>query len=178
MKRGLQGTLMRQRTPGEGFGAFVPYPLLPSPPLDWSPALADKLERANRALGRLDGLSLLLPDLSLFLYYYVRKEAVLSSQIEGTQRTGAGSGLCLQRPAPPPQRRYRPPTIASQLIGGRSGSANRGAGEHRRAEADRYPSVFGHRPKADAARGYRTERAGQGRGRGSPLPAPTESRSP
>jgi Fic family protein len=45
----------------------------------------DLLERANRALGRLDGVTLLLPDLSLFLYFYVRKEAVLSSQIEGTQ---------------------------------------------------------------------------------------------
>jgi len=45
----------------------------------------DLLEKANRALGRLDALTLLLPDPSLFLYFYVRKEAVLSSQIEGTQ---------------------------------------------------------------------------------------------
>jgi Fic family protein len=45
------------------------------------------LERANRALGRLDGLAVLLPDPTLFLYMYVRKEAVLSSQIEGTQST-------------------------------------------------------------------------------------------
>ena len=63
----------------------MPHPLPPSPPLVWDTALADTLERANRALGRLDGLSLLLSDLSLFLYYYVRKEAVLSSQIEGMQ---------------------------------------------------------------------------------------------
>ncbi|MBC8141555.1 MAG: Fic family protein [Armatimonadetes bacterium] len=50
-----------------------------------SDALTDLSEQANRAVGRLDGLSLLLPDISLFLYFYIRKEAVLSSQIEGTQ---------------------------------------------------------------------------------------------
>jgi hypothetical protein len=44
----------------------------------------DLIEQANRALGRIDGVALLLPDISLFLYFYVRKEAVLSSQIEGT----------------------------------------------------------------------------------------------
>ena len=43
------------------------------------------LEQANQALGRLDGFTSVLPDLSLFLYAYVRKEALLSSQIEGTQ---------------------------------------------------------------------------------------------
>jgi len=43
------------------------------------------LEQANQALGRLDGFTSVLPDLSLFLYPYVRKEALLSSQIEGTQ---------------------------------------------------------------------------------------------
>ena len=47
--------------------------------------LYDLIERANRALGRLDGITTLLPEPSLFLYFYVRKEAVLSSQIEGTQ---------------------------------------------------------------------------------------------
>ena len=85
MKRGLQGRELLQRIPGEPFRAFIPDPLPPRPPLVWDAKLSDALERANRALGRLDGLSLLLPDLSLFLYYYVRKEAVLSSQIEGTQ---------------------------------------------------------------------------------------------
>ncbi len=43
------------------------------------------MEQANQALGRLDGLASILPDLSLLIYMYVRKEAVLSSQIEGTQ---------------------------------------------------------------------------------------------
>lgn len=70
---------------GEIVRAFVPNPLPPEPPLNLSPDLYDLMERANRALGRLDGVSELLPDPSLFIYFYVRKEAVLSSQIEGTQ---------------------------------------------------------------------------------------------
>ena len=65
------------------FEAFVPAPLPPA--LDLGPKDYDLIERANRALGRLDGISTLLPDRDLFLYLYVRKEAVLSSQIEGTQ---------------------------------------------------------------------------------------------
>ena len=75
MKRGLQGTLMNQRTPGETFKSYIPNPLPPIPSIAWNATLSDKLEKSNRALGRLDGLSVLLPDLSLFLYYYVRKEA-------------------------------------------------------------------------------------------------------
>jgi Fic family protein len=69
---------------GESYSAYVPPPLPPDPPLVMSD-LYPLLERANTALGRLDGLSLILPDPALFLYMYVRKEAVLSSQIEGTQ---------------------------------------------------------------------------------------------
>lgn len=69
---------------GETVRAFVPPPLPPIPPLDLS-RLQAKLEKASESLGRLDGLALLLPDPSLFLFFYVRKEAVLSSQIEGTQ---------------------------------------------------------------------------------------------
>lgn len=69
---------------GESVRAFLPDPLPPNPPLTFEPLLP-LLDRANQALGRLDGLSTLLPDTSLFLYLYVRKEAVLSSQIEGTQ---------------------------------------------------------------------------------------------
>ena len=64
--------------------AFVPPPLPPAPPLRLG-ELQLLLEQANQALGRLDGLASVLPDLSLFIYAYVRKEAVLSSQIEGTQ---------------------------------------------------------------------------------------------
>jgi Fic family protein len=66
--------------------AFVPPPLPPDPPLRLAELLA-KLGKADRALGRLDGVTKILPDKSLFIYMYVRKEAVLSSQIEGTQST-------------------------------------------------------------------------------------------
>lgn len=60
-------------------------PLPPTPPLKLTGGHHGLLEKANRALGRLDGMTLILPDPSLFLYFYVRKEALLSSQIEGTQ---------------------------------------------------------------------------------------------
>jgi len=70
---------------GERVRAFVPAPLPPSPQeLDLS-SLQALLAEANQAVGRLDGMTSALPDLKLFLYSYVRKEAVLSSQIEGTQ---------------------------------------------------------------------------------------------
>ena len=68
----------------ESVRAFVPPPLPPNPPVRLD-ALQRLLEQANQSLGRLDGLASLLPNLSLFIYAYVRKEAVLSSQIEGTQ---------------------------------------------------------------------------------------------
>lgn len=70
---------------GESVRAFVPAPLPPVPPLAFEGALQPALEAAGLAVGRLDGASTLLPDTALFLYAYVRKEAVLSSQIEGTQ---------------------------------------------------------------------------------------------
>lgn len=70
---------------GERCRAFVPHPLPPDPPVSVDEGLQNLLARANLALGRLDGLTRALPDPALFLYSYVRKEAVLSSQIEGTQ---------------------------------------------------------------------------------------------
>lgn len=70
---------------GVPYRAFVPYPLPPDPPIRWNGELETLRDKANRALGRLDGITGILPDTSLFLYQYVRKEAVLSSQIEGTQ---------------------------------------------------------------------------------------------
>lgn len=79
------GHLELQRIEPEPFYAFVPAPLPPKPPLNIDFELQELTEKANRALGRLDGITLLLPDPSLFLYMYVRKEAVFSSQIEGTQ---------------------------------------------------------------------------------------------
>ena len=85
MKRELQGRYVPISTVGEKAQAFVPAPLPPRPPIDWTPELRSKFDQALLALGRLDSVSTLLPDTSLFLYMYVRKEAVLSSMIEGTQ---------------------------------------------------------------------------------------------
>ena len=70
---------------GEEIRAFIPVPLPPVPPLVLEGKLRQTLEAATLALGRLDGVATLLPDPDLFIYAYVRKEAVLSSQIEGTQ---------------------------------------------------------------------------------------------
>lgn len=80
------GTYVESSLAGSRYRAFVPAPLPPTPPLDLSqPDMIARKERADQALGRLDGITLLLPDPTLFLYQYVRKEALLSSQIEGTQ---------------------------------------------------------------------------------------------
>src|SRR4029079_13819122 len=70
---------------GEVVRPFLPRSLPPDPPLQEQGTLREELDAALLALGRLDSVSTLLPDTSLFLYMYVRKEAVLSSQIEGTQ---------------------------------------------------------------------------------------------
>jgi Fic family protein len=70
---------------GETVRAFHPAPLPPAPPLVIDAALRERLDQAHLALGRLDSVTTLLPDTRLFLYTYIRKEAVLSSQIEGTQ---------------------------------------------------------------------------------------------
>jgi Fic family protein len=85
MKRDLQGHYVTVTTTGEKVQAFVPAPLPPRPPIDWTPDLRSKFDQALLAIGRLDSVSTLLPDTSIFLYMYVRKEAVLSSMIEGTQ---------------------------------------------------------------------------------------------
>ena len=75
-----------ESTTGEEVRAYIPKPLPPDPSLDLT-GLYPLLDRANQALGRLDGLTALLPDTHIFLYFYIRKEAVISSQIEGTQST-------------------------------------------------------------------------------------------
>lgn len=86
MKKSLRaGRLEMQQVGSDGYSAFIPADLPPTPQLILDGELQSLLESASRALGRLDGISLLLPDPRLFLYMYVRKEAVLSSQIEGTQ---------------------------------------------------------------------------------------------
>ncbi|MDX2257472.1 MAG: Fic family protein [Hyphomicrobiaceae bacterium] len=78
------GRLLTTRHGGEAVRAYVPKPLPPVPPLDLS-SLLNAIESANRELGRLDGVATVLPSTQLFLWMYVRKEALLSSQIEGTQ---------------------------------------------------------------------------------------------
>lgn len=85
MKRELQGQYVTISTVGEKARAFVPAPLPPNPSIEWAPDLRSKFDQALVALGRLDSISTFVPDISLFLYMYVRKEAVLSSMIEGTQ---------------------------------------------------------------------------------------------
>ncbi len=85
MKRELQGHYVTISTVGEEARAFVPAPLPPNPPIEWTPEIRSKFDQALLALGRLDSIATFLPDISLFLYMYVRKEAVLSSMIEGTQ---------------------------------------------------------------------------------------------
>ena len=68
----------------ESYQSYIPKPLPPVPSIEMY-KIYPLLDKANIALGRLDGLSIILPDPSLFIYMYIRKEAVLSSQIEGTQ---------------------------------------------------------------------------------------------
>jgi Fic family protein len=85
---------------GESYSAYVPQPLPPNPALNMQ-EFYPLLDQANTAIGRLDGMSILLPDRSLFLYMYVRKEAVLSSQIEGTQ--SSLSDLLLSEAQKPPE---------------------------------------------------------------------------
>lgn len=85
MRRPPPGHSVTVSTLGEPFSAFVPAPLPPKPPLEWSAALRSRFDSALVALGRLDAVSALLPNAELLLYSFVRKEAVLSSQIEGTQ---------------------------------------------------------------------------------------------
>jgi Fic family protein len=81
------GSYVTTTVAGEPVRAFVPPPL-PPPDLKLS-GLHQRLDRANQALGRLDGLTVLLPDVRFLLYLYVRKEALVSSQIEGTQSSFA-----------------------------------------------------------------------------------------
>ena len=85
MHRPAPGRYVKVSTAGEPFQAFVPAPLPPQPPVEWSAALRRRFDDALVALGRLDAITALLPNASLVLYSFVRKEAVLSSQIEGTQ---------------------------------------------------------------------------------------------
>ncbi|MBS0592403.1 MAG: Fic family protein, partial [Proteobacteria bacterium] len=85
MHRPPPGQTVKVSAQGEPFTAFVPRPLPPLPPIVWSAGLRRRFDDALVALGRLDAVSAMLPNAHLVLYSFVRKEAVLSSQIEGTQ---------------------------------------------------------------------------------------------
>jgi Fic family protein len=86
MERGITGHyVLLSSAEGEQARAFVPNPLPPLPAIDLQGELQQLMSEATLALGRLDGIAGSLPDPHLLLYSYIRKEAVLSSQIEGTQ---------------------------------------------------------------------------------------------
>ncbi len=85
MRRAATGRFVVTATTGERVRAFVPEPLPPHPPVAIDARRQRLLEQALLACGRLDAITSLLPDPDLFLYAYVRREAVLSSQIEGTR---------------------------------------------------------------------------------------------
>ncbi len=89
MERGESGRYQITTVGGESVRAFIPGPLPPNPPLVMTMERQRLLERATLALGRLDSITLLLPSPEVFLYAYVRREALLSSQIEGTQSSFA-----------------------------------------------------------------------------------------
>lgn len=85
MKREDTGSYLTTSAGGERVDAFVPNPLPPQPPLVWDGNLATLLSEASSSMGRLDGSARVLPNKELFINAYVKKEAVLSSQIEGTR---------------------------------------------------------------------------------------------
>jgi Fic family protein len=87
MKRDPFGTYVETTTLGETVRAFVPPTLPAAPPLSFTAGVQSALDRAMLSLGRLDGAAATMPDVDLLLYTFVRKEAVLSSQIEGMQST-------------------------------------------------------------------------------------------
>ena len=105
-----QGTRAGRYLPQpEGYRAFIPAPLPPTPPVQIVGDLQRLLSEADRALGRLDGSVQTLPNPDLFVYMYVRKEAVLSSQIEGTESSLQDRpGACAIRDDTSLSRRQRP----------------------------------------------------------------------
>lgn len=85
MHRGVAGKFRIKKVGGEEFRPFIPFPLPPDPPIEWKGMLPKSLEAATLALGRLDGFYGSMPNPNLLLNSFLRKEALLSSQIEGTQ---------------------------------------------------------------------------------------------
>ena len=89
------GTYIKQI---EGYAAFIPAPLPPEPPVNMDPELIRCLSDADRALGRLDGATVVFPNPDLFVAMYVKQEAVFSSQIEGTAKHPGGRAGIRSRP--------------------------------------------------------------------------------
>src|SRR6478752_530518 len=85
LKSERSGQLANASYDGTPIRVFLPRDLPPEPPLALTPPDENLVARANQAIGRLEGIRSTLPDAKLFTYFYVRKEAVLSAQIEGTQ---------------------------------------------------------------------------------------------
>ena len=83
----MQSRAGKTMAQARGYLAYVPTPLPPVPPIALDGDAIDLLSKADLALGKLDGIATLLPNPDLFVSMYVRHEAVLSSQIEGTQST-------------------------------------------------------------------------------------------
>src|SRR3990167_7756552 len=78
------GSKIKQK---QGFEAFIPYPFPPREGFGFDPKILKKNNEATRLLGKLDGITKLLPDSDFFLLMYLRKDAASSSQIEGTRAT-------------------------------------------------------------------------------------------
>jgi Fic family protein len=93
------GSYVISSVSGEKVRAFIPPPLPPAPALKFD-ELHQRLDRANQALGRLNGMATLLPDVRFLTYLYTRKEALVSSQIEGTQSSFADLLLFENNEAP------------------------------------------------------------------------------
>ena len=125
MKRALQGRYLRVATADEVFKAFVPSPLPPHPSVEWTPQLRARFDAALLALGRLDAVTDLLPNASLLLYSFVRKEAVLSSMIEGTRSSLADLMLFEldEQPGVPIEMRARSVVMLLRWSMGLSGCA-------------------------------------------------------
>ncbi len=100
MRRPQQGKFKKERIASESFAAFLPDPLPPVPDLELGGQTGRNLSLADQMLGRLDGLSRILPHPDTLIDFYIRKEAVLSSQIEGTQSTLADLLLFEFQPEP------------------------------------------------------------------------------
>ena len=113
MRRESTGTYESTATGGETVRAFVPRPLPPAPRIRSRESLGSFLEEAATALGRLDAVTELLPNPNVFVYGYVRKEAVLSSRIEGTPvlagRPHAARSGGVPGPTPPTSSKRQTP---------------------------------------------------------------------